>query len=183
MCHRSGVQNPEHGRVDDSIRLVQLSPAVMESLLAGDRDAATEQTGVAISDYLAGEDCAWLWRIRLKQIAQDPGSAEWVARAAVHEPDGTVVGHAGFHGPPDGTGMVEVGYSVEPAHRRRGYARAMLGELLRWAADDGRVHTVRASMSPDNAASLATIAGFGFTQVGEQWDDDDGLETIFEVRV
>ena len=30
-------------------------------------------------------------------------------------------------------------------------------------------------------ASLATIAGFGFAEAGEQWDDEDGLELIFEI--
>jgi hypothetical protein len=40
---------------------------------------------------------------------------------------------------------------------------------------------VRVTISPDNAASLATIAGFGFVRVGEQWDEQDGLEIIFEV--
>jgi len=29
-------------------------------------------------------------------------------------------------------------------------------------------------------ASLATIAGFGFIPVGEQWDADDGRELLFE---
>jgi hypothetical protein len=40
---------------------------------------------------------------------------------------------------------------------------------------------VRATISPGNAASLATISGFGFAEVGEQWDDEDGLELIFEI--
>jgi [ribosomal protein S5]-alanine N-acetyltransferase len=177
------MENPDQAGPVSSIRLVRLGPAVMELLVAGDRAAASARTGLEISDYLAGEECAWLWRIRLRQVAEDPDSAEWVARAAVSEPDGAVVGHAGFHGPPDETGTVEVGYSVDPAFRRRGHARAMLGELLRWAADDPRVRTVRASIRPDNAASLAIIAGFGFARTGEQWDDEDGLETIFEVRV
>jgi [ribosomal protein S5]-alanine N-acetyltransferase len=163
-----------------SVRFVRLSPDVMELLIAGDREAAAAETGVAVSEYLAGEECAWLWRIRLEQIARDPDSAEWVARAAVSEPDGTVVGHGGFHGPPDENGMVEVAYSVDPAFRRRGYATAMLDELLRRTAADDRVRTVRASISPENAASLATIAGFGFVRTGEQWDDEDGLELIFE---
>jgi len=39
---------------------------------------------------------------------------------------------------------------------------------------------VRASISPDNVASLATIAGFGFVRAGEQWDAEDGLELLFE---
>lgn len=155
----------------------------MEALVAGNREAAEEQTGLAISDFLASEECAWLWRIRLGQIAEDPESADWVARAAVSEPDGTVVGHGGFHGPPDTNGTVEVAYTVDPAYRRRGYARVMLEELLVWAAGDDRVNTVRASISPENAASLATIAGFGFEQTGEQWDEEDGLETIYEVSV
>jgi hypothetical protein len=33
---------------------------------------------------------------------------------------------------------------------------------------------------PDNEGSLATIAGFGFVKVGEQWDEEDGLEFVFE---
>jgi [ribosomal protein S5]-alanine N-acetyltransferase len=76
--------------------------------------------------------------------------------------------------------MVEVAYSVDPAHRRRGYATAMLAAALEWASADPRVHTVRASVSPDNAASIATLRPFGFVHVGEQWDDEDGLELLYE---
>ena len=56
----------------------------------------------------------------------------------------------------------------------------MLRELLRCAAAEPGIRTVRATISPDNAASLATIAGFGFTEAGEQWDEEEGLELIFE---
>ena len=76
--------------------------------------------------------------------------------------------------------MVEVGYSVDPVHRRRGYATAMLRTALDWAASEPSVRTVRASISPDNEASLATLRPFGFEPVGEQWDDEDGLELLFE---
>jgi RimJ/RimL family protein N-acetyltransferase len=56
----------------------------------------------------------------------------------------------------------------------------MLTALLRRAADEPGVRTVRASISPGNTASLATIAGFGFQPAGEQWDEEDGLELLFE---
>jgi ribosomal-protein-alanine N-acetyltransferase len=75
---------------------------------------------------------------------------------------------------------VEVGYTVDPGHRRRGYATAILTALLERAAAEPAVRVVRASISPDNVASLATIAKFGFTRVGEQWDEEDGLELLFE---
>lgn len=159
------------------IRFVQLSPAAMTALVEGDLAAASREAGIALSPYLVEE--AWLWRIRLQDIAADPRSADWVARAAVGEPPGVVVGHGGFHGPPDSDGLVEVGYSVDPAYRRRGYARAILRALLERADADPAVTAVRASIRPDNVASRATIAGFGFTKVGEQWDPEDGLEDVF----
>jgi RimJ/RimL family protein N-acetyltransferase len=101
----------------------------------------------------------------------------------VAEPEGVVVGYAGFHGPPDEAGMVEIGYSVAPGHRRQGYARTVLTELLRRAAAEPGVRTARVTISPENTASLATISGFGFVEAGEQWDEVDGLELIFEVPV
>lgn len=42
--------------------------------------------------------------IRASQIDRDPAAADWIARAAVD--DDVVVGHVGFHGPPDERGMV-----------------------------------------------------------------------------
>ena len=161
-----------------AIRFVQLSPAAMSALIDGDLDAASAAAGHRLSDYLVSE--SWLWEIRREQIARDPASADWVARAAVAEPEGVVVGHGGFHAPPDEHGMVEVAYSVDPVFRLRGYAKAILRALLRRSDADPAVRAVRASIRPDNKGSLATIAGFGFKKVGEQWDPEDGLEWVFQ---
>jgi ribosomal-protein-alanine N-acetyltransferase len=162
-----------------SVRFVPLSGA-LTFLVKGDLAEASRITGVALPEYFGAGAALRLWRRRVDQVAVDPGSARWIARAAVADPEGVVVGYAGFHGPPDSDGMVEVGYSVDPAYRRQGYATAMLRELLARAATEPGVRTVRATISPDNAASLATIAGFGFEPNGEQWDEEDGLELIFE---
>lgn len=153
----------------------------MTALLNGDLAAAGAAAGVALTDYFMTEEAMRLWRLRLDQLAHEPAHARWIVRAVVAEPEGTVVGHAGFHGAPDQTGTVEIAYSVDPAHRRQGYATAMLTALLHRAATEPRITTVRATISPDNTASLATIAGYGFTRTGEQWDEEDGLELIFEL--
>ncbi|MDI3407926.1 GNAT family N-acetyltransferase [Streptomyces cavernicola] len=163
------------------VRLAELSGGAMSALLDGDLAGAARIAGVPLTEYFMTDPARWLWRFRLDQMAADPGGARWMVRQAVVGDEGLVVGHAGFHGPPDAAGMVEVGYSVAPDFRRRGYARATLAELLRRAAAEPEVTTVRAAIAPDNAASLATIAGFGFVEVGEQWDEEDGLELVFEV--
>ena len=163
-----------------TVRLVELPLDSMLALLAGDLAGASAEAGVRLTDYFIGDSSIWLWQIRVDQIRRDPESAHWVARAVVDEESGLVIGHAGYHGPPDENGMVEVGYSVDPRYRRRGHAREMLAELIRRAQSEPQVRIVRASISPDNVASLATIAGFGFIPVGEQWDADDGRELLFE---
>jgi ribosomal-protein-alanine N-acetyltransferase len=160
-----------------ALRLVPLSVETMRALVAGDLEAASASSGIPATPYLV--DHTWLWNIRLPQVAADPAALDWIARAAVTADD-EVVGLVGFHGPPDERGMVEVAYGVDPALRRRGWARTLLAAALAWAASDPSVSVVRASISPANEASLATLRPFGFEQVGEQWDEEDGLELLFE---
>lgn len=149
----------------------------MTALIHGDLVAAGAAAGTPLSQFLADE--AWLWRVRRDDISKNPAAAEWVARAALDAETGQVVGHGGFHGPPDENGTVEIAYSVDPAFWRRGYATAMARSLIARAARDDRVRAVRASVRPDNRGSLATIAKFGFRKIGEQWDPEDGLEHVF----
>ena len=158
--------------------LVPLGAPVLEALLRGDLDAAAAAAGAPLTAWFLEE--GWLWRLRLDDAAQDPGTLAWTARAALDTATGVVVGHVGFHGPPDERGRVEVAYAVDPAQRRRGYGSAVLRCALAWAAAAPEVAAVRASISPANTASLATLRPFGFTHVGEQVDEVDGLELLFE---
>jgi RimJ/RimL family protein N-acetyltransferase len=164
-----------------AVRFVELSSTAMTALLDSDLDRASVEAGADLTEYFLTDSARFVWGHRVAQLAAAPACAGWITQAVISEPEGAVVGYAGFHGPPDEAGMVEIGYAVDPGHRRQGYARAILAALMRRAAVEARVRTVRVSISPENAASLATIGGFGFVEVGEQWDEDDGLETIFEI--
>ena len=167
------------------MRLVPLSADALRALLAGDLGRA----GVLVRAPVPGSfrDEAWLWRLRLDQLTADPAAAPWLVRAAVlaggaaEAAGDRVVGHAGFHGPPDADGAVEVGYTVDPGWRGRGLGHALLAALLAEASAAG-VTTVRASVSPRNAPSLAVVRAAGFVQVGEQVDEDDGPELVFARR-
>ena len=163
-----------------AVTFVALGRDTLLALLEGDLARATSLAGVRFGDYFVSDELAWLWRIREEQLRVDPSSAGWVAFAVIDDATGEVVGHAGFHGPPDADRIVEIGYSIDPLRRRRGFAHAIVDALLARADGDGNVSTVRASIRPDNAASLATIAGRGFVRTGEQIDEVDGLEYIFD---
>ena len=95
--------------------------------------------------------------------------------------DHAMIGHIGFHGPPQTVGRAELGYSVVPDHRRRGYAIEGARALMDWAASEHGVTSFFVSIAPDNVASLALAAKLGFVQVGEQIDEEDGLEYVFQL--
>ena len=50
---------------------------------------------------------------------------------------------------------------------------------MNWAQQKFGIHRFVASVSPDNAASLKLIARLGFTIIGQQIDEEDGLEHVF----
>lgn len=162
------------------VRIVQLDPATLAALADGDLGAAAATSPVPLTDYCVTEDWRWTWRYRAAQVLEDPTSREWVTGLVWAVDLGQVVGRAGFHGPPDDGGMVEVGYAVDPGFRRRGFAAAALQTMLDRAAADPTVTVVRASISPGNLPSERLVARFGFVQVGEQWDEEDGLELVYE---
>lgn len=118
---------------------------------------------------------------RIPRIAADPGAAPYLLRLAVLRDTAEVIGSAGFHDRPDADGMIEIGLGVVPAFRGQGYAKEMLHGMWGWVIDQPGVVTLRYTVSPDNAPSQAIIRKLGFAHVGQQIDEEDGPEDIFEM--
>jgi ribosomal-protein-alanine N-acetyltransferase len=161
----------------EHLELAQLVPAVLELIDRGDRIGVARKLGAAVPERWTETIPA---RMRLAQLATDPSAQPWLVRAAVLRAPRRVIGSVGFHAPPDPNGRVEIGYDIVPAERRKGYAREAIAGLTKWAWATGRALVCVASVSPDNAPSLALVRSLGFRQVGEQIDEIDGLELVFE---
>jgi ribosomal-protein-alanine N-acetyltransferase len=169
--------------VTPRLELVTFTMRAMRATLAADLVTAAAELDAEVPPDLR-ERLGELFAMRTGQVEADPLSLVWLARALVMaDPQSggrRMVGSVGFHGPPAGMPpWVEIGYHVEPGFRHQGLATEAVEAMLDWAAGQG-IHRFRASVSPTNAASLATIAKFGFTQVGVQWDEIDGEELVFE---
>jgi RimJ/RimL family protein N-acetyltransferase len=130
-------------------------------------------------DVLHPDDSPLAYRVA--QVREDPSVNPWLLRLAVLRDTGEIVGLVNFHAPPDERGMVEIGYRVQPEYRRRGYAREIATTMWSYAASHPGVQWLRATVSPDNAASIAIIEGAGLVHVGEQDDPEDGLELVYEI--
>ena len=92
-------------------------PAEAARALPGCREEASRILGAELSEQWPQSD---LLGILPRHAATPPAQSNfgvWV----VLEPDpARVVGDIGFHGPPDESGTVEIGYSIVPARRRLG---------------------------------------------------------------
>jgi [ribosomal protein S5]-alanine N-acetyltransferase len=125
-------------------------------------------------------------RLRLRQVSERPEIRQWSVRAIVlRDAPRRMIGHAGFHGPPgvNGPGLpdaVEIGYTIFSTYRGAGYATEAAEALLDWAHRERGIERFVASIAPDNAPSVAIVRKLGFIHTGEQWDDEDGLEHVYE---
>jgi ribosomal-protein-alanine N-acetyltransferase len=86
----------------------------------------------------------------------------------------TVVGSAGFKGPP-ADGVVEIAYGLSPEYQGKGYATEAAEALTAYAFQTGKVRVVRAHTLPESNASTRVLTKCGFHRIGEVIDPEDGL--------
>jgi RimJ/RimL family protein N-acetyltransferase len=119
------------------------------------------------------------WRV--PQVKINPEVNKWFVRWAVLRSTQEVIGSSSFHGAPDENGMMEIGLGVETAFQRQGFGREILQGMCGWVVNEPGVKTLRYTVSPTNMASIALINSLGFENIGEQLDEIDGPESIYEM--
>jgi RimJ/RimL family protein N-acetyltransferase len=166
----------------DRLELPLLTRDELAALRSGSANSVAQALHAEISDEWLAE-VKWLAGMRWQQVGEHPDHAPWLLRAIVlRDGDRPAVGHLNFHGPPDERGVPEVGYSLLPEYRGKGYAIEAVRALFAWAHLHHGVARFRASVAPDNERSQNLIRKLGFVRIGEQWDPEDGLEWVFEAE-
>lgn len=168
----------------ERLELPLLSLDQLDRLAAGDGASVGAELGASLSiPWLDG--VRWLAGMRARQLRLQPEDGPWLLRPILlRTANGGLhaIGYLNFHAGPDEQGMVEVGYTLLPDARGRGYGIEAVGAAFDWANSEHGIHRFRASIAPDNERSLNLVTKLGFRQVGEQWDELDGLELIFELE-
>ena len=152
------------------LRLVPTSADhVRAELEAPARFAALVEAAVPES-WPPGEYDADAQRFFLDRLLAEPGNVGgygWYAiRAADGDAPATVVAGGGYFGPPAFDGTVEIGYSVCPEWRGRGYATELARALVAHALSHPGVTRVIAHTTAGNPASIRVLQQSGFTCVG-----------------
>ncbi len=157
-----------------------------DELLLIDRDPLNELIWVSKSftnPYRELVDSKGPLPWRVPQVEKDPLLNKWFLRWIVLRDTQEVIGTISFHGAPDDNGMVEIGLGINEKFRNQGFAKEALFAMWKWVSTQPNVKVLRYTVSPDNLPSIAIINSFGFTYIGEQIDEEDGPESIYEKTV
>lgn len=128
---------------------------------------------------LVDEQGPLAWRV--PQVKTDPALNRWFVRWIVLRESGEIIGSTSFHSAPNLQGMIEIGLGIHDEFRNRGYAREALRGMWEWALTYPEVKVLRYTVSISNAPSIQVIRHFGFELVGQQMDEIDGPEDIYEI--
>ncbi len=139
-------------------------PAAAANVLPEDREDAARILGAALPLDWPQADLLELLPIQASASLSDERFGIWVM---IERESGSVVGDVGFMGPPNDGGSIEIGYSVIPNLRRRGYATEAARTIVDWALQESGVKVVVASCDNDNGSSIRTLERIGFLRVHE----------------
>jgi [ribosomal protein S5]-alanine N-acetyltransferase len=120
-------------------------------------------------------------RWALNWLDAHPDDTQWGFYYIVEADAGQVIGAGGYKGAPDDSGSVEIGYSVVPERRRRGFAREAVDGWLAHAFADRRVRRVIAHTLVELEPSIAVLRSAGFSFVGVGNDPQEPAAVQYEL--
>ena len=109
-----------------------------------------------------------------EHLKSHPEISGWWTYLFVHKPDRTLIGLGGFKGVVNEEGMVELGYAIAPAYRRRGLAIEATRGMITYAFEHPRIRRVDAHTLPEKNASTGVLEKAGMKFIGPVNDPADG---------
>ena len=124
----------------DRLRLVPYSAEQLRALIDGTgpfEEVFGLPAAEGLYDYMESDDVSPAW---IEQLRAASGTDPWIHGFAVVDPDvPLVIGNAGFKGPPDSEGKVEIAYGIAPGFQGQGFATEAAQALVSFASKDDRV--------------------------------------------
>ena len=127
-----------------------------------------QRAAEGLRDYIVSDEISPAWHAQLR-AAREPDV--WVhGFGIVHRESGSVIGSAGFKGPPNEEGMVEIAYGIVPSYQGRGYATEAARSLVAALREAG--WTVVAHIHPGHLASQRVARAAGLSPTADVRDGE-----------
>ena len=147
------------------LELVAATPELLRAELDGPACLATLLGVATPPDWPPPLNSVETLHYTLRFLEDAPEHAGWMSWYFIGKEERVLVGQGGYAGLPAG-GSVEVGYSLVPAHQKRGYATEAVRALIDRAAARPDVRTITAQTLPELTASIRVLERLGFRFAG-----------------
>lgn len=155
---------------EPTLRLLNINPEVAR--LA--RDAAAFERAQGASFGGEAETIRGVVEASESFRSRNGAPPEWGGYLAIDPKKGRVVGTCAFKGSPI-DGVAEIAFFTFEPYGGKGYATAMVSELIRICEPTPAVRKLIALSMPEENAATAVLQKNGFQKVGQKIDPEDGL--------
>src|SRR5262249_14386802 len=148
------------------LELRPITLEVVEAVMIGERARVEEIVAAGLPEAWPGRALIErAFSVSLDAIRADPEKRLWGDRLLITKGDEPrIVGSIVFHGRPGADGLCEVGYGVEEASQRQGYATEAVAAAVGWALAQPETRVVQAATFGWHVPSLRVLAKTGFVQ-------------------
>lgn len=151
------------------LRMFPLTPAQLrlwvENIPALEKELGYSYRGVPIEDRPRSEIQKLLARGQKAPAELLPYCTAWML---VQKEDQAIIGSAGFKGPPDQKGEVEISYAMGTGYRRRGYMTEAVEAICRWALSQPGVLHITAETDLVSYPSQRILERLGFQKYRDE---------------
>lgn len=151
--------------VTPRLRLYAPTVTEVEALIRGERDELGKRLKATVSEeWWLGPSLLRLLPDLPEKMRREPEDTRWIWMV-IDPKAARVIGDIGFHEPVHDESTIEIGYSVVPDVRGRGYTPEAVAALLWWTFARTTVKRVIAQIEPANTASLRVAARLGMEEL------------------
>ncbi len=133
--------------------------------LVADRATFAHQLMAQLPDDWPDPHLSRLFHAIAQANSHNLATEDWGGHLIIRREGRVIIGYAGFKGPPDAAGTIEVGYGIGDSYQRQGFATEAVAALIDWAFTQPAVRRVVAECLPDNAASIRVLEKLGMRQL------------------
>ena len=158
----------------ERLQLIPCDLAHFEAILDDEQKLGSLLHVKLAEEWLGFEAAREAMRPGYEHLKAHPEILGWWTYLFVHKPDRTLIGLGGFKGPVTEDGMVELGYAIAPAYRRRGLASEATLGMIEYSFAHPAIKRVDAHTLPEKNASTGVLEKVGMKFVQAVQDPQDG---------
>lgn len=155
--------------ITERLRLVPCSVEMLKSIIDDTIDL-TELIGVQVPEGWPAKELKDVTPYFIKVLSESADMAGRLCWFITEKKQNIIIGSIGFKAKPDKSGVVEIGFGIDPSFKQKGYATEAVKGLIDWAFSQNDIQKVIAECNLDNKASIKVLEKAGMQKTGVEKD-------------